>query len=43
MLTSFVEVIPIEDKKTATVIKAYLKYVYADKGRCKFILQDRCG
>ena len=32
MLSSFVEVIPIEDKKTETVIKAYLKYMYADKG-----------
>ena len=41
MLTSFVEVIPIEDKKTETVIKAYLKYVYADKGGSKFILMDR--
>ena len=41
MLPSFVEVIPIEDKKTETVIKAYLKYVYADKGGSKFILTDR--
>ena len=43
MLTSFVEVIPIEDKMTETVIKAYIKYVYADKGRSKFILTDRGG
>ena len=41
ILTSFVDVIPIEDKKTDTVIKAYLKYVYADKGGSKFILTDR--
>ena len=41
MLTSFVEVIPIEDKKPETVIKAYLKCVNADKGRSKFILTDR--
>ena len=27
MLTSFVEVIPIEGKKTETVIKVYIKYV----------------
>ena len=43
MLRSFVEVIPIEDKKTETVIKAYIKYVYADKGGSKFILTDRGG
>ena len=43
MLTSFVEVIPIEDKRTETIIKAYLKYVYTDKGRSKFILTDRGG
>ena len=43
MLTSFVEVIPVEDKKTETVIKAYIKYVYADKGGSKFILTDRGG
>ena len=43
VLTSFVEVILIEDKKTETVIKAYLKYMYADKGGSKFILTDRGG
>ena len=43
MLTSFVEAIPIEDKKTETIIKAYLKYMYADKGGSKFILTDRGG
>ena len=43
MLMSFVEVIPIEDKKTDTVIKAYIKYTYADKGGSKFILTDRGG
>ena len=41
MLTSFVEVVPIEDKKTETVIKAYIKYMYANKGGSKFILTDR--
>ena len=43
MLTSFVELIPIEDKKTETVIKAYIKYVYTDKGGFNFILTDRGG
>ena len=43
MLTSFVEVIQIEDKRTETVIKAYIKYVYANKGGSKFILTDRGG
>ena len=28
MLTSFVSIIPIKDKKTETVINAYIKYVY---------------
>ena len=42
-LTSFVEVIPIEDKKTEAIIIAYLKYVYTDKGGSKFILTDRGG
>ena len=32
MLTPFVSIIPIEDKKTETVINAYIKYIYADKG-----------
>ena len=40
MLKSFVEVIPIEDKRTDRVIKAYLKYIYADKGGSKFILTE---
>ena len=43
MLTSFVEVIPIEDKMTETVIKAYIKYMHADKGESKFIITDRGG
>ena len=43
MLTLFVDVIPIEDKRTETVIKAYIKYVYANKGGSKFILTDRGG
>ena len=44
MLTSFVEVIPIEDKKTEIVIKAYSQVcVYTDKGGSKFILTDRGG
>ena len=41
MLMSFVEVIPIENKRTDTVIKAYLGYIYADKVGSKFILTDR--
>ena len=40
MLTSFVSIIPIKDKKTETVINAYIRYIYADKGRQKFILSD---
>ena len=28
-------------EKTDTVIKAYLKYMYADKGESRFILRDR--
>ena len=40
---SSVEVILIEDKKTVTVIKAYLKYMYADKCGSKFILTDGGG
>ena len=43
MLTSFVEVIPIRDKKTEMVTKAYIKYVYANKDGSKFILRDRGG
>ena len=43
MLTSFVEIIPIEDKNTKTVIKAYFKLIYSDKGGSKFILTDRGG
>ena len=33
ILTSFVNIIPIKDKKTETVINAYIKYIYAYKGR----------
>ena len=40
MLTSFVEVIPIEDKKTKTVIKVYVKCMYTDNDKSKFILTD---
>ena len=40
MLTSFVNIIPIKDKKTETVINPYIKYTYADKGGSKFILSD---
>ena len=40
MLTSFVNIISIEDKKTETVINAYIKYTCADKGVSKFILSD---
>ena len=40
MLTSFVNIIHIKDKKTETVINAYIKYTYADKGGSKFIISD---
>ena len=40
MLTSFVNIIPIKDKKTELVINAYIKYINADKGGSKFILSD---
>ena len=40
MLTSFVTTAPIKDKKTETVINAYIKYIYADKGGSQFILSD---
>ena len=39
MLTSL-NIIPIKDKKTETVINAYIKYTYAGKGGSKFILSD---
>ena len=38
MLTSFVNCIPIKDKKTEMAINAYIQYIYADKGRSEFIL-----
>ena len=40
ILTSLVNIIPIKDKKTEMVINAYIKYIYVDKGRSKFILSD---
>ena len=40
MLILFVNIIHIKDKKTESVINAYIKYTYADKGRSKFILSD---
>ena len=40
ILTSFVNIIPIKDKKTEMVINVYVKYIYADKGGSKFILSD---
>ena len=40
MLTSFVNIIPIKDKKTETGNNAYIKYIYADKVRSEFILSD---
>ena len=43
MLMSFVKVIPIEDRKIETLIKAYIKYVYIDKDGSQFILTDRGG
>ena len=41
ILTLFVNIIPIKDKKTEMVINAYIKYIYADKGRSKFTLSDK--
>ena len=41
MHTSFVEAISIQDKRTESVIKAYIKNVYTYKGGSKFILTDR--
>ena len=38
MLTSFVSIAPIKDKKTETMINAYTKYIYKDKGGSQFIL-----
>ena len=40
MLTSFVSIIPIKGKKTEMVINTYIKYIYADKCRSKFILSN---
>ena len=40
MLRSFANIIPIKDKKTETVINAYMKYTYADKGGSIFMLSD---
>ena len=40
MLTSFVNIIPLKDKKTEMVINADIKYIYVDKGGSKFILSD---
>ena len=41
MLTSFVNIIPIEDKKTETVINSYIKFIYADNGISEFILSNK--
>ena len=38
MLTSFVSLVPIKDKKTETMINAYIKYIYTDKGGLHCIL-----
>ena len=43
MHTLFVIEILIDEKKTETVIKAYIRNVYADKGGSKCILTDRGG
>ena len=40
LLTSFVSIVTIKDKKTETVINAYIKYKYANKGGSQFILSD---
>ena len=38
ILISFVSIVHIKDKKTETLLNAYIKYIYADKGRFQFIL-----
>ena len=40
MLTSFVSIAPIKDKKTETVINASIKYIHAYKGGFQFIISD---
>ena len=40
MLISFISIVPIKDKKTETLINAYIKYIYADKDRSQLILSD---
>ena len=40
MLTSFVNIISIKDKKTEMVVNAYIKYTYADKGISNFVLPN---
>ena len=40
MLTSFVNMVPIKDKKTETVINAYIRYMYVNKDGSQFILSD---
>ena len=40
MPTSFVNIIPSKDNKIEMVINVYIKYIYTDKGRSKFILSD---
>ena len=38
MLMSFVSIVSIKNRKAETVINAYIKYIYIDKGRLQFIL-----
>ena len=40
LLTSFVNIVPIKDKKTETIINAYIKYICADEGGSQFTLSD---
>ena len=40
MLTSFVSIVPMKDKKAEAVINTYIKYIYADKGGSRFIISD---
>ena len=40
MLTPFVKIILVKDKKTEMLINAYIKHIYADSGRSKFILSN---
>ena len=40
MLTLFVSIIPLKEKKTEMLINAYMKYIHAVDGGSKFIISD---